>query len=255
MRRPTRARSSRSTQPRAGSTGSSTPCAPIVTRSSSRRAAPRATRRSGDVPAPSCCPAGTFSPPPPTGPRGASSRGRCDGVSGWGDSVVRLTPDAGRLLAHWTPADQARYEAEDIDVGSTSPAYLGSGLVLQGGKDAQLHLLALDRLHGVTGAAGKRLGGDLQVLGTPGGQMMFTAPAVWHHGGATTVIVTTGGGTTAYRVRPTRLVPLWGNDHAGTSPVVAGGLLFVYDPGGGLRVYDAATGRLRRTLVAGAGHW
>ncbi|QEC47975.1 PQQ-binding-like beta-propeller repeat protein [Baekduia soli] len=186
----------------------------------------------------------------------ATSNGPFDGVHNWGDSVVRLSPDARRLLAHWTPAQQAAYEAGDVDVGSASPAYLGGGLVLQGGKDSRLHLLALSRLYGTTGAAGRRLGGDLQVLPTPGGQMMFTAPAVWHDGSRTTVVVTTGGGTTAYAVRESRLRPLWGNAHAGTSPVIAGGLLYVYDPtGGGVRVYRAATGRSVGTLKAGVGHW
>ncbi|HEU4974758.1 MAG TPA: PQQ-binding-like beta-propeller repeat protein [Baekduia sp.] len=186
----------------------------------------------------------------------ATSNGPFDGATDWGDSVLRLSPDARRLLRHWTPTEQARYEAQDIDVGSTSPAFLGHDLVLQGGKDAKLHLIALSRMAGVTGAAGRRLGGDLQVLPTPGGQMMFTAPAVWHHRGGTTVFVTTGGGTTAYRVLKRRIKPLWANGHAGTSPIVAGGLLYVYDPsGGGLRVYHAGTGRLAATLPAGSGHW
>jgi hypothetical protein len=186
----------------------------------------------------------------------ATSNGPFDGVHDWGDSVVRLSPDARRLVAHWTPTAQRRYAEQDIDVGSTSPAYLGSGLVLQGGKDAKLHLLSLRGLRGVTGAAGRRLGGDLQILPTPGAQMMFTAPAVWHEGSRTFVFVTTGGGTTAYTVRARRLKPVWGNQHAGTSPIVAGGLLYVYDPtGGGLRVYQPASGRSETTLAAGSGHW
>src|SRR5207237_1115893 len=42
----------------------------------------------------------------------------------------------------------------------------------------------------------------------------------------------------------------------GTSPVVAGGLLWVYDPGGaGLRVYRPASGKLVAMLSAGSGHW
>jgi outer membrane protein assembly factor BamB len=186
----------------------------------------------------------------------ATSNGPFDGVHDWGDSVVRLSPDGATLKAHWTPAEQQRYEDEDVDVGSTSPAYLGAGLVLQGGKDAKLHLLALDGLHGVTGAEGKQLGGDLQVLDTPGGQMMFTAPAVWHSGDRTLVFVATGGGTTAYAVRGRRLKPLWSNGRAGTSPIVAGGLLYVYDPtGGGLRIYQPSTGRSLQTLAVGSGHW
>ena len=48
----------------------------------------------------------------------------------------------------------------------------------------------------------------------------------------------------------------WHNGNAGTSPVVAGGLLYVYDPtGGGLRVYQPATGTVVATLACGSGHW
>ena len=41
----------------------------------------------------------------------------------------------------------------------------------------------------------------------------------------------------------------------GTSPVLAGGLLYVYGPAGGLRVYVPRTGKLVTTLPAGGGHW
>jgi hypothetical protein len=37
--------------------------------------------------------------------------------------------------------------------------------------------------------------------------------------------------------------------------VLAGGLLYIYDPGGGLRVYAPSTGRVLANLAAGAGHW
>ena len=36
---------------------------------------------------------------------------------------------------------------------------------------------------------------------------------------------------------------------------MAGGLLWVYDPGGGLNVYDPAGGKLVGTLASGVGHW
>jgi hypothetical protein len=185
-----------------------------------------------------------------------TSNGPFDGRTDWGDSVLRLDGSARRLKAHWTPTQQAAYEEGDVDVGSTSPAVLGGGLVMQSGKDALMHLLALSRLHGVHGAAGARLGGDLQVLPAPGGQMMFTAPAVWHHDGRTTMIAATGGGTAGYTVRRDRLVRIWSTAHAGTSPVLAGGLLFVYDPtGGGLRILLPSTGRSVARLPAGTGHW
>jgi len=37
--------------------------------------------------------------------------------------------------------------------------------------------------------------------------------------------------------------------------VVADSLLIVYDPAGGLYIYEAATGRLVATMPCGAGHW
>ena len=37
--------------------------------------------------------------------------------------------------------------------------------------------------------------------------------------------------------------------------MLAGGLLYVYDPGGGLNVYAPATGRRVVRLPAGSGHW
>jgi outer membrane protein assembly factor BamB len=186
----------------------------------------------------------------------ASSNGPFDGRTNWGDSVLVLSPDGRTLLKHWTPVDQHRDDVQDLDVGSTSPALLGGGLVLQGGKDAKLHLLDLHRFHGVTGRGATALGGDLQILPTPGNQKMFSSPTVWHHGGRTTVYVATSGGTIAYRVSGRRLHRLWSNATSGTSPVVAGGLLYVYNADfGGLVVYAPTSGRVITTLREGAGHW
>jgi outer membrane protein assembly factor BamB len=177
-----------------------------------------------------------------------------DGKRNWGDSVLRVSGDARRLLQNWTPRNQEQLNATDTDLGSTAPALLGGGLAVQGGKDAKLDVLDLARMNG-SGGASARLGGEIQELPAPGGQGVFSAPAVWHHGGTTTVFVTTGGGTAAYRLNGRRLQQRWSNDHAGTSPVLAGGLLYVYDPGGGLRVYRPSTGREVTELEAGSGHW
>ena len=38
-------------------------------------------------------------------------------------------------------------------------------------------------------------------------------------------------------------------------PVIAGGLLYVYSPYGGLNVYKPVTGKLVTTLAGGGGHW
>lgn len=186
----------------------------------------------------------------------ASSNGPFDGKVDWGDSVLRLDPKTLDLNRNWTPADADRDEQLDLDLGSSSPVVLGGGLVLQSGKDARVHLLDAKTLNGHTGPASPVKGGELQNLPTPGGQMTFTAPAVWHHDGRTIVFVATQGGTNAYIVRGRRLETLWSHPEAGTSPVVAGGLLYVYDPTGkGLRVEDPASGRHLATLPAGTGHW
>jgi hypothetical protein len=177
-----------------------------------------------------------------------------DGRTNWGDSVLRLSGDGQRLEQNWTPTNQAQLDQTDADLGSTAPALLGNGLAVQGGKAAVLDVLDLARMNG-RGGASAQLGGQIQELPAPGGQGVFTAPAVWHHGRATTVFVTTFAGTGAYRLVGRRLRPRWSNGNAGTSPVLAGGLLYVYDPGGGLRVYLPSTGRVVTNLKSGQGHW
>ena len=73
-----------------------------------------------------------------------------NGTTNWGDSVLELSPDAGRLLHNWTPANQAQLNSSDTDLGSTAPALLpptsGLRLAVQGGKEGNLALLNLDRL-------------------------------------------------------------------------------------------------------------
>src|SRR5581483_9736894 len=71
-----------------------------------------------------------------------------DGKTNWGDSVIVLSPDASRMLRHWTPADQQHLNSSDLDLGSTSPAFLTGGLAVQGGKDGLLRLLNLRTLPG-----------------------------------------------------------------------------------------------------------
>ena len=70
------------------------------------------------------------------------------------------------------------------------------------------------------------------------------------------VFVADGAGTAAYRVGGGRLHPVWQNGTHGTTPIVAGGLLYVYDmDSGGIAVYHPASGRLITTLPAPSGHW
>jgi hypothetical protein len=183
----------------------------------------------------------------------ATGDGKFDGRRHWGDSVLMLTPNAGRLLQNWTPVDAARLEEGDVDLGSTAPALISSARAVQSGKDGQLRLLNLARLNG-TSRAGARRGGELQSVSL--GDGLFSAPAVWRSGGRTWVFVATGDSTRALVLSGGRLQQVWRKAAAGTSPVVAGGLVYVYDPGGGgLHVRRPTDGADVATLAAGSGHW
>jgi outer membrane protein assembly factor BamB len=192
----------------------------------------------------------------------ATGNGPFNGTTNWGDSVLELTPDATRLLHNWTPPNHASLSASDTDLGSSSPAQLpvfhGWHLVIQGGKDGRLHLLNLDRLDGTTGGAGTRVGGELGEVASPGGGEVDPQPAVWSHAGRVYVFDATSGGTAAYKLvdaHHPRLSVVWQDATPGTSPVIAGGLLYVYNPGGGIAIRQPVTGGLLRMLPTPPGHW
>ncbi len=170
-----------------------------------------------------------------------------NGSTNWGDSTLVLSPDASRLLRHWTPVDQQHLNDSDLDLGSTSPGLLQGGYAVQGGKDSKIRLLNLRRLPGVNATTG----GELQTVPTPGGQLMFTAPAIWQ---GTWVFVATGGGTQAWQLGGGRLHSVWSNGTGGTSPVLAGSLLYVGGDGN-LNVYAPVTGKLVASLPTGTIHW
>jgi hypothetical protein len=123
-----------------------------------------------------------------------------------------------------------------------------------------MRVLALSRLDGHPPSGGRAhrntLGGEVQQLPVPGGGELFTAPAVWRRGGRTTVFVAGENGTGAYVLRGGRLYRAWANGTPGTSPVMVGGLLYVYDPsGGGIYVYRPSSPRAIAKLAGTPGHW
>ncbi len=185
----------------------------------------------------------------------ATGNGPWNGKTNWGDSGLELSPNGSRLLQNWTPTNQAELERNDTDLGSTSPVVLGGGFAAQAGKDGLIRLLDLSLLNGKARSAGTTVGGELQTLTVPGATDVFTAPAVWHDGSTTWLFVATGSGTGAFRRAGRTLQKVWENGNGGTSPVFAGNVLYVYDPGGALRAYDPRSGRVLATLPAGSGHW
>jgi hypothetical protein len=192
-----------------------------------------------------------------------TGNGPFNGSSDFGDSVLELTFPGLQLRQSFTPTDQEHLNTSDTDLGSSAPALLGDNRVVLAGKDGIMRVLALSRLNGRPPArppSGRHttLGGEVQQLPTPGGGELFTAPAVWHNGGATTVFVADFEGTGAYALRDGRLQTLWTSDTAGTSPIVAGGLLYVYEPsGGGIDVYNPGDGSSHPVakLPGAPGHW
>jgi hypothetical protein len=180
----------------------------------------------------------------------ATGNGPWNGSTNWGDSTVQLSADASRVLGSWTPTVEAALQSSDLDLGSTSPVLLGSGYIAQGGKDGKIRLLSLSKLS----PAGRK-GGELQTTATPGATDLFTAPAVWHAGGQTWLFVADNAGLAAWTFDSGRLRRAWSTNTPGTSPVVAGGLLYVYDPNGGLGIYVPSSGKKLSTLAAAGGHW
>jgi glucose dehydrogenase len=181
----------------------------------------------------------------------ATGNATWDGKTYWGDATIELNPTATAILGNYTPANTDHLNETDADVGSTSPALLGGGFVAQGGKDGTIRLLDPR----VMGGATPHKGGELQVVSTPSGGRLFTAPAVQHSGSNTMMFVADGGGTQAWTFADNKLQSVWKNSTPGTSPIVSGGLLYVYNPKGGLVVYEPSTGKQIASLDAGGGHW
>ncbi|MGH7669634.1 MAG: PQQ-binding-like beta-propeller repeat protein, partial [Gemmatimonadaceae bacterium] len=174
-----------------------------------------------------------------------------DGTTNWGDAVLELNPDATTMLGNFTPANTAQLNADDADLGSTSPVLLGGGLVAQGGKDAIIRVLDWSRMAGTT----PHQDNESSQVATPSGDRLFTEPAVFRSGGGTWLIAADNGATTAWTLQGQQLAQQWHVTSGGTSPVVVDGLAFVYNPSGGLNVYEATTGKLVTTLSCGGGHW
>ena len=179
-----------------------------------------------------------------------------DGRRNFGDSVIELTLPGLNFRQAYTPRNQAELNSQDLDLGSSAPALLGEDRVLVVGKDGVMRVLSLSALDGHQPGAEQVLGGEVQTLETPGDTQLFTQPAVWHHGSQTTVFIGDFSATAAFALRHGKLHKLWQNDTPGTSPIMAGGLLYVYEPeAGGIEVYEPTSPKPIAKLPGAPGHW
>jgi hypothetical protein len=181
----------------------------------------------------------------------ATGNGPYDGKTNWGDALIELNSDATRMLGNYTPTNNTELNDRDLDVGSTSPALLDGDHLAQGGKDGTIRLLSIKAIAG----AAPHKDQQLQRVSTPSDADLFTALSVWRHHGETWMFAADKGGTAAWAFKSGKLAQEWKNRNGGTSPVVAGGLLYVYNPHGGLRVYDPVKGTQVADLESGSGHW
>jgi len=186
----------------------------------------------------------------------STGNGPWNGASDFGDSVLELSFPSLSLLASYTPVDQERLNDSDLDLGSSAPAPLSPTRMEAAGKDGIVRVLKLGRLNGRSRRDHTLLGGEVQQLPVPGGGEPFSAPAVWRRAGRTTMFVGAEHATAAYVLRHGRLYLAWRNANPGTSPVLAGGLLYVYDPeSGGVNVYRPGSPRPIIKLPGEPGHW
>ncbi|MGH2911033.1 MAG: PQQ-binding-like beta-propeller repeat protein [Solirubrobacteraceae bacterium] len=179
-----------------------------------------------------------------------------NGSTDFGDSVVELTLPGLRFRQAFTPVNQAELNESDTDLGSSAPTPLGHNRVLIAGKDGLMRVLSLSHLDGHVPSRPSKLGGEVQRLPLPGGGELFTAPAVWSTPRSTTVFVGAEGATAAYTLESGRLRLVWQNSTPGTNPILAGGLLYVYDPSeGGIEIYLPRSGHPIARLPGQGGHW
>ncbi len=163
---------------------------------------------------------------------GESAGGTYDGS----DSVIALDKDL-KLVDRFTPSVWAEDNAADLDLGSMTPALVGSHVFIAG-KRGVGYVLGADR------------------LGNMGGQLN-QARACRAFGGASVdgdvVYVPCTDGTRAVRVDASGAQRILWHTPAGTpgAPVVGGGVWAVDYDGGVLFVLDPATGDVRARLSIG----
>ena len=151
------------------------------------------------------------------------------------DSVTALTPALQRT-GIFAPTDWQALSASDTDLGSTSPALLADGQILQVGKSGTGYLLDARHLGGIGGQIASG-----QVCSAFGGDAVS---------GSTVYVPCLTGGLAAVSTAGNRVTVLWRGPAAGWgSPVVGGGAVWVAGPDSGeLYELNPATGVVRQQI-------
>jgi outer membrane protein assembly factor BamB len=166
---------------------------------------------------------------------GAATGARYDGS----DSVLALSPGL-RRTGFFAPRTWAADNANDLDLGSMSPAVLADGSIVADGKRGTAYLLNGGHLGGIGGQRA-------QAPVCPA----FGGPSVR---GTVAYIPCAGGGMAAVDTAGGRLRVLWrGPPGAAGSPVLGGGAVWVADwDSGTLYELDPSTGQVQHRIDLGS---
>ncbi len=168
-------------------------------------------------------------------------------------------PRAAACASPSRPTDQEHLNTSDTDLGSSAPALLGRRPHRAGGQGrdhARARALALGRspaLRRPRAPAPPRRRSPAPA-DTRRRRAVHRAPArvVDRAHGRTTAFLADESGTAAYVLRSGLLYRAWENSNRRHQPVMAGGLLYVYDlSGGGINVYRPGS---PRPIAKLAGH-
>ena len=166
-----------------------------------------------------------------------------DGQTNWGDASLRLSPDATKLLGNFTPSNTDQLNAQDLDMGSTSPVLLSEGYIAQGGKDGNIRLLSVARIARAAAHKGGEVAGRLDAVrdgSLHGAGGVAQASATW-------MFAADNGGTAAWRFSGGQLDPgLAATARAAPARSSPAGCSACTRRGGGLNVYVPADRQARR---------
>ena len=183
--------------------------------------------------------AGMWAPPgAATGPGGGVYVATGNGAEVGGhyddsDSVLRLTPTLHRI-ALFAPASWSADNARDLDLGSMSPALVGTDVVIAG-KRGDVYLL-----RGSLGGVGGQ-------VATLGGCAAYGGAAVH----VDIVVLPCSGGLRAMQVGGSSLRWRWHNSSLSGSPVLVRGAGYAFDDNGNLVEFDLGTGHARAHVHVG----